>query len=81
MSTILKNRAPTGPLSKRDVLIIAHHQGRLSRENLMKELERLDCNTIAGQLGGSYPVLVNKRPGDIVMAAETGSISVTGQKT
>jgi len=80
LSKLLKNRRPTGPLTKRDALIIAHHQGRLSRENLLRELEKLDCSTIEAQFGGRYPVLTQKRPGDIVMAAEAGQLAVSGQK-
>lgn len=80
MSTILKNRAPTGPLTKQDTLIIAHHQGRISRDNLLRELERLNCSTIEAQFGGRYPVLERKRPGDIVMAADSGQVSLAGQR-
>lgn len=73
-------RLDRGDLSKRDALLIAHTQGRLSQENLLKELERLDCGAIEDRLGGRYPALVNKKRGDIVMFGDTGTIKLQGQK-
>lgn len=75
----MKPQIPSKPITKRDALIIAHAQGRISRENLLKELERLDCGSIEAQFGGRYPVLTKKRPGDIVMAADAGQVRLTGQ--
>lgn len=76
----MNNKIPSKPITKRDALIIAHGQGRISRENLLKELEKLDCGSIEAQFGGRYPILTKKRPGDIVMAAEAGQISIAGQR-
>ena len=78
MSTILANRR-SQKITERDALIIAHHQGRLSRENLLRELQKIDARSIEAQFGGRYPILTKKRPGDIVMAAECAQVKVTGQ--
>ena len=67
-------------MTKRDALIIAHAQGRINRENLLRELEKLDCGTIADSLGERYPAIANKRKGDIVMAAECAHIKLIGHK-
>jgi len=76
---IVGNKLAKDKLTPRDALIIAHGQGRISRENLLKELEKLDCGSIEAQFGGRYPVLVKKRPGDIVMAADAGQVRLAGQ--
>ena len=78
MSTILANRR-SQKITERDALIIAHHQGRLSRENLLRELQKIDARSIEAQFGGRYPILTKKRPGDIVMAADAGHVRLSGQ--
>lgn len=75
----MNNRIPSKPITQRDALVIAHAQGRISRENLLKELEKLDCASVEAQLGGRYPILTKKRPGDIVMAADAGHVRLSGQ--
>ena len=78
MSTILKNRQ-SPVITERDAAIIAHHQGRLSFPGLLKALQQIDARTIENTLGGRYPALVKKRPGDIVMAADAGHVRLSGQ--
>lgn len=75
----MNNRIPSKPITKRDALVIAHAQGRLSRENLLKELEKLDCASVEAQFGGRYPILAKKRPGDIIMSADAGNVRISGQ--
>lgn len=74
----MNSKLPRKPVTRRDALIIAHAQGRINRENLLKELEKLDCGSIEAQLGGRYPALISKRKGDIVMYADAGVIGKRG---